>query len=50
MEANFTSSRTVRGGYCAYDGATYPVSARFSFVTDYNGDKLENIGSRMTIY
>ena len=50
MEANFTSSRTVRGGYCAYDGVTYPVSARFSFKSDYSGDKLENIGSRMTIY
>lgn len=50
MEANFTSSRTVRGGYCAYDGVTYPASARFSFKSDYTGDKLENMGSRMTIY
>lgn len=50
MEANFTSTRTVRGGYCAYDGVTYPVSARFSFKSDYSGEKLENIGSRMTIY
>lgn len=50
MEANFTSSRTVRGGYCAYDGITYPVSARFSFKSDYAEERLKNIGSRMTIY
>ena len=50
MEANFTSSRTVRGGDCSYDGVTYPVTARFSFQADYSGEKIENIGSRMTIY
>lgn len=50
MEANFTTSRTVRGGDCTYDGAIYPASARFSFKPIYNGEKLENIGSRMTIY
>ena len=50
MEANFTTSRTVRGGDCSYDGATYPVTARFSFKPTYNGEKIENIGSRMTIY
>lgn len=50
MEANFTTSRTVRGGDCSYDGAIYPASARFSFKPTYNEEKLENIGSRMTIY
>lgn len=50
MEANFTSSRTVRGGDCSYDGVTYPVTARFSFQADYSGEKIENIGSRMTVY
>ena len=50
MEGNFTSSRTVRGGDCTYDGEIYPATARFSFKPDYNGEKLENIGSRMTIY
>lgn len=50
MEANFTSLRTVRGGDCSYDGATYPASTRFSFKPTYDGEKLENIGSRMTIY
>lgn len=50
MEANFTSSRTVRGGDCSYDGITYPASAKFSFQADYTGEKIETIGSRMTIY
>ena len=50
MEANFTTLRTVRGGDCSYDGAIYPASARFSFKHTYNGEKIENIGSRMTIY
>ena len=50
MEANFTNSRTVRGGDCSYDGESYPVSARFSFKPTYTGEKLENIGSRMILY
>lgn len=50
MEANFTNSRTVRGGDCSYDGTSYPVSARFSFKPTYTGEKLENIGSRMILY
>ena len=50
MEANFTNSRTVRGGDCSYDGESYSVSARFSFKPTYTGEKLENIGSRMILY
>lgn len=50
MEANFTTLRTVRGGDCSYNGNIYPASTRFSFKPTYNGEKLENIGSRMTIY
>lgn len=50
MESYYESLRTVRGGYCAYDAQTYPVSTRFSFKPDYNGEQLINIGSRMTIY
>lgn len=50
MESYYGSLRVVRGGYCAFDGVTYPVSSRFWFQPYYSGDKLENIGSRMTIY
>ena len=50
MEAYYGSLRVVRGGYCAYDGATYPVSSRFWFQPYYSGEHLLNIGSRMTIY
>ena len=50
MEANFTTLRTVTGGDCSYNGNIYPASTRFSFKPTYNGEKLENIGSRMTIY
>lgn len=50
MEANFSTLRTVRGGDCTYDGAIYPASVRFSFKPTYKDEKLENIGSRMTIY
>ena len=50
MEANFTNSRTARGGDCSFDGAYYPVSTRFSFQPTYTGEKLENIGSRMILY
>lgn len=50
MEANFTTLRTVRGGDCSYNGNIYPASTRFSFKPTYNGEKLENIGSRMTLY
>lgn len=50
MEKNFTTLRTVRGGDCTYNGTVNPVTARFSFRPSYNEEKLENIGSRMTIY
>lgn len=50
MEANFSTLRTVRGGDCTYNGDIYPASIRFSFKPTYNQEKLENIGSRMTIY
>ncbi len=50
MEKNFTTLRTIRGGDCTYSGAVNPVTARFSFRPSYNEEKLENIGSRMTIY
>lgn len=50
MEAYYGSLRIVRGGYCAYDGATYPVSVSYWFPPNYNGEHLANIGSRMIIY
>lgn len=50
MESYYNSLRVVRGGYCAYDGQTYPVSSRFWFQPEYSGERLVNIGSRMTIY
>ena len=50
MEAYYGSLRVVRGGYCAYDGSTYPISSSFWFTPNYNGEHLANIGSRMTIY
>lgn len=50
MEKNFTTLRTVRGGDCTYNGTVNPVTARFSFRPSYNEERLENIGSRMTIY
>ena len=50
MESYYTSLREARGGYCAYDGVTYPRSSRYAFRPDYQGEHLVNIGSRMTIY
>ena len=50
MESYYTSLREARGGYCAYDGVTYPLSSRYAFRPDYQGEHLVNIGSRMTIY
>lgn len=50
MEANYTSLRTARGGYCAYNGSTYALASRFSFKPDYNDKQIENIGTRLTIY
>ena len=50
MESYYTSLREARGGYCAFDGKTYPLSSRYAFRPDYQGEYLENIGSRMTIY
>ena len=50
MESYYTSLREARGGYCAFDGATYPLSSRYAFRPDYQGEYLMNIGSRMTIY
>ena len=50
MEANYTSLRTARGGYCAYNGSTYTLSSRFGFKPDYNGEQIGNIGTRLTIY
>lgn len=50
MESYYTSLREARGGYCAYDGVRYPLSSRYAFRPDYQGEHLVNIGSRMTIY
>ncbi len=50
MESYYSSLREARGGYCAFDGLTYSLSSRYAFRPDYNGEYLENIGSRMTIY
>lgn len=50
MESYYTSLREARGGYCAFDGVTYPLSSRYAFRPDYQGEYLVNIGSRMVIY
>lgn len=50
MESYYTSLREARGGYCAFDGKTYPLLSRYAFRPDYQGEYLENIGSRMVIY
>ena len=50
MESWYAAARVVRGGYCSYSSTEYPISSRFHFPIDYQGEHIQNIGSRMTIY
>ncbi len=52
MEEYYGSTRVLRGGYCAYDGKTYPVASRTGIVPNYSGEEriIANTGSRMILY